>query len=450
MPKLETALGYRKQNMWLVEGGKGHLIFFDYTVIFLAIILNILALVGTVKARFVLTNYRRYLISLVISNLLICLVNVCLFINHILVVFNETRGFSGFQNCIACFQRSSLLFAIFANLLTLIGMSIEHFIGIVSSLLNFLCLLNRNKTLTTNFFFKFQMHPLKYCTITEHPLSRWSIAWVWIIAFALGYGDIAISTIIYSILILSKGNGNESGQNEPSMPCSPFNLNDQMSTTESFLPQQISFSSSHNVNSASPTTIIRALRFSGMSSFTRPGPNWTTTEMTTIPDSKLLEMHEALIHSLLTSDEEYVFECLESKFKENRAGSSWCEMILKNKIWHESIGTAITLLSFFFLAFFYGRIIRQMLQRNRRIFREWIWNTVLLLGAFMICWLPYMILEFLAIIVAYHTNKYGPKSSRFSFSEDLLEVHNIFHSLYLMFPLLDPILHVTRVSAVKK
>ena len=68
----------------LLNGPKGSFIIVDYVVLALAIIFNCLVLQGIVKAHFNLAGYRRFLISLVISELYVCAVNLALFLFEIM------------------------------------------------------------------------------------------------------------------------------------------------------------------------------------------------------------------------------------------------------------------------------------------------------------------------------------------------------------------------------
>ena len=113
--------------MILLQSPKGIFIFFDYAVVFLAIIANIIVLHAVVASRIGLSGYRRFLISLTLSDLYICFVNVLTFCYQIWMLYSTT---SSAEKCGANFLRALQLAGFFANLLNLCGMSVDHFVGI--------------------------------------------------------------------------------------------------------------------------------------------------------------------------------------------------------------------------------------------------------------------------------------------------------------------------------
>ena len=113
----------------LFDGPKGAFVLFDYAISLIAVFSNFLVLGGIVRAKFSLKGYRRFLISLTISDLYICIVNLLFFFLQIaLVVIVDDHAVA---ECALQILRSLQLFGFFANLLNLCGMSADHVMGLL-------------------------------------------------------------------------------------------------------------------------------------------------------------------------------------------------------------------------------------------------------------------------------------------------------------------------------
>ena len=105
----------------LFDGPKGGFVIFDYLISLLAVFGNLIVLDAICRSHFSLKGYRRFLISLSLSDLFMCLVNVLLFVFQISPFFESDSQFF----------RSLQLVGFTSNLLNLCGMSTDHAIGLL-------------------------------------------------------------------------------------------------------------------------------------------------------------------------------------------------------------------------------------------------------------------------------------------------------------------------------
>ena len=109
----------------IVPTEKGNIVAVDYITLALAIIGNLMALRGVLQGKFSLVGYRRFLLSLIASDLFICFIRFLLYLNQALA----TSSGSFHQGALAIL-RSLFTLALFINLMNLCAMSIDHFIGL--------------------------------------------------------------------------------------------------------------------------------------------------------------------------------------------------------------------------------------------------------------------------------------------------------------------------------
>ena len=105
---------------------------------------------------------------------------------------------------------------------------------------------------------------------------------------------------------------------------------------------------------------------------------------------------------------------------------NWCTFYIKNKVWLEFTVMTLTLACFIFLIICYGRIFKEVFVRiepSERNTRKLVMTTFLLLGAFTVCWLPFMIFEFTMIIVLRQDTARN-KSRTLEGSHSFLIIHN--------------------------
>ena len=74
-------------------------------------------------------------------------------------------------------------------------------------------------------------------------------------------------------------------------------------------------------------------------------------------------------------------------------------MMLSNKLWVEIIAVSCGVVSFFFLAIFYGKIFKivysNLLTKTRKLqsIKKLVTTTLILVGTFAITWLPFSLFE---------------------------------------------------------
>ena len=91
---------------------------------------NLLTLIASAKAKFTMKAYKKFLMSLLTSNLCICFVNTLM---SSLELAAENKNISDKSyKCFAGIGRSFEIVALVGHLLNLCAMSVDHFIGIVS------------------------------------------------------------------------------------------------------------------------------------------------------------------------------------------------------------------------------------------------------------------------------------------------------------------------------
>ena len=114
----------------LHQGSKGGVAIVDYTLLSLGAIFNCLALHSVLNTHFSLRAYRCFLISLVVSDIFVVVINLINVCNQALA--DQLPIDDQYQPCVTNFLKGLLIFGVLANLYNLCGMSIDHYIGIVS------------------------------------------------------------------------------------------------------------------------------------------------------------------------------------------------------------------------------------------------------------------------------------------------------------------------------
>ena len=100
---------------------------------------------------------------------------------------------------------------------------------------------------------------------------------------------------------------------------------------------------------------------------------------------------------------------------------------------------------FIFLIVCYGKIFAEVYKsgnlRQQRL-RQLTTTTILLLGAFLFCWIPVMLLELVMFILA--------RYQLYHIYADMLRVHTVLKSIMLSYPLIDPLIYAARLTYVQK
>ena len=125
---------------------------------------------------------------------------------------------------------------------------------------------------------------------------------------------------------------------------------------------------------------------------------------------------------------------------------SWCAH--KNSSLVEYFVIVLAVICFFYLVLCYSRIFLTISSNtvSKRRTSKMIATTCMLLGAFTLCYLPFMTFEFGMTIVTKNVNYLEVMST----SRSVLVIHNILNSLLLSYPLIDPIIYALRLPVVKK
>ena len=115
---------------------KDGFVLLDFLFLAMAVMGNIIVLIGLLKIKLSLVGYRRFLISLVASDLFICGVHLFSLSNQFLAAtvvegVDASSTFIIIHQCLTCITRSLTLFGIFAILFNLCGMSVDNLIGVV-------------------------------------------------------------------------------------------------------------------------------------------------------------------------------------------------------------------------------------------------------------------------------------------------------------------------------
>lgn len=105
----------------------GAFILFDLIIQVLAIVGNGLVLFAVVQVEIGLSGYRRFLVSLLANDLFLSISQV-----FIGIYLEFGTDIDKRHSCVGTFLDSLKLFAVFAALFNLCGMSIDHLVGIVS------------------------------------------------------------------------------------------------------------------------------------------------------------------------------------------------------------------------------------------------------------------------------------------------------------------------------
>ena len=110
--------------------------YYEVTIITLAIFINCVVLSAVIRCHLSLPGYRRLLVSLSIGDLYICVVHGLTLAYHLLWLNVKERQnleawLSVLRPCAGIVLRDLKLLGFFANLLNLVGMSIDHFVGCV-------------------------------------------------------------------------------------------------------------------------------------------------------------------------------------------------------------------------------------------------------------------------------------------------------------------------------
>ena len=114
--------------------------FTNLVVLSFGLILNLFALSAVIKTPFGLTSYRGLLISIAVSDLFFCCICMGFYsVDASWMLINSggatsTSTSSNANPCTYVIFRGFLLSSVFVTLFSLIGMSVDHFIGIVHPL----------------------------------------------------------------------------------------------------------------------------------------------------------------------------------------------------------------------------------------------------------------------------------------------------------------------------
>ena len=266
-------------------------------------IFNLVALIAVAKAKFSLKAYQRFLISLLSSNLAICLVNILMQIQQEASEKTNSNDDSNNNNsteeivkskqkCWAEIGRSLEIVALVGHLLNLCAMSVDHFIGIV--------------------------YPLQYLEISNRPLHRYSVFFIWIVSFLIGFCD-------YPFLLIGS-NGNYKNEN--------------LQTFESF---QI-FLNAFDKN----CSLQRRKRASDFEDFSEA-------------DFRKFDLTQ-MFDSIFSNDSinQTGNDCQNNDLTSMTEESSWCERFDgSSKVWLEIGVMLLAIASLIFLAFCFGMAIRQ-------------------------------------------------------------------------------------------
>ena len=120
------------------------------------------------------------------------------------------------------------------------------------------------------------------------------------------------------------------------------------------------------------------------------------------------------IESFLSVADPYINKQFSEKQKQ--ATDGYCSFNNANKVWTESTAVVCALSCFFFLIWCYATIFKEVANQSlgssrRRSIRKLVLTTLLLLGAFSLCWVPMMSLE-LYMISAIHSGSVSPISTK--------------------------------------
>ena len=127
---------------------------------------------------------------------------------------------------------------------------------------------------------------------------------------------------------------------------------------------------------------------------------------------------------------------------------NWCMFSNSKKIWMELFVVFCTVVCFFFLVIYYGKIYKTVANNNvrKRGIRKLVFTTALLLGNFALCWCPLVIFE----ITMWAVVSRGNSTPQGGHPESLLTLHNVCNTLFLSHPFLDPIVYVARLPNVHR
>ena len=107
------------------------LFYIDVGILTIGLLCNIFALICVITSKFVLRCYRRFLISLIASDILMVTLSFISTFGLNSLGQRSDPSQSQFQHCVTVVLRNMLLACGFANLFNLLAMSVDHFIGIV-------------------------------------------------------------------------------------------------------------------------------------------------------------------------------------------------------------------------------------------------------------------------------------------------------------------------------
>ena len=158
-------------------------IYVDSVLAILAFVTNILILIAVVNTKFGMAGFRKLVINLTVGDLYISIMNMASIIYQFYLSYlsyDEEMALDSNQNqsftmvmvrCTANLIRTLKLVGFFANLLNLLGMSADHYFGIV--------------------------YPLRYKVVVSNRSLNIFIVAIWILAFVVAFGDLPFNIANY-------------------------------------------------------------------------------------------------------------------------------------------------------------------------------------------------------------------------------------------------------------
>ena len=368
-----------------------------------------------IRVRFGLSGYRRFLISLIASDLYICFINI--------ITFCLPLAGSLLDKCTADLIRILQIIGFIVNLLNLCAMTVDHFMGIV--------------------------HPLRYRQFLSKRVTGCILLFIWISSFMIGFVDVFLS--LFKSLhrwIIDKLESDEQEdtlkanqiQNSKPAVVQP-NLSDILNNLMLFTSK---FETMTKTSSPKPQSLFRSMRSvdfydvplantGPISILPRTGGSFNWNQRTTPSGSggyanNMDKLVRDTLQSLGVSDKmDDSTHPMESSFvqssnilsvfnddQQTDVNGGWCRATKQENVWLEYSVMTLTSICFIFLVVCYGRIFKEVFFNrgsSSQGMRRLALTTFTLVGSFMFCWLPFMIFEFSMIVLLSNRDNGGISAS---------------------------------------